>query len=136
LAPATWCRVALVVSVLVGELGLDGRVREVRGVLPALLAARSRFRDGHRPAGQVAEAQLVLGSRFGGSVAWRSDRGPARLRCWGRAEPAPADRGRAPTLPTWPMCGSTGGCWAMRWPRPEDTTSSCTVRRSGQVDAG
>ncbi len=49
-------------SVLVGELGLDGRVREVRGVLPALLAAREvGFGTAIVPAGQVAEAQLVAG---------------------------------------------------------------------------
>lgn len=49
-------------AVLLGELGLDGRVRRVRGVLPAVLAAHAR---GHRcvvvPAGQGPEASLVEG---------------------------------------------------------------------------
>lgn len=48
--------------VLLGELGLDGRVRRVRGLLPAVLAARML---GHTavvvPAGQGAEAALVEG---------------------------------------------------------------------------
>ena len=49
-------------SVLLGELGLDGRVRAVRGVLPALLAARSAgIERAVVPAGQVGEAGLVTG---------------------------------------------------------------------------
>lgn len=48
--------------VLMGELGLDGRVRAVRGVLPALLAARDRGRvRAIVPLDQVAEATLVDG---------------------------------------------------------------------------
>ena len=49
-------------SVLLGELALDGRVRPVRGVLPALLAAQ---RDGWKtavvPIDNLAEASLVEG---------------------------------------------------------------------------
>ncbi|CAN5877661.1 YifB family Mg chelatase-like AAA ATPase [soil metagenome] len=49
-------------SVLLGELALDGRVRPVRGVLPALWAAQ---RDGWKaavvPIGNLAEASLVDG---------------------------------------------------------------------------
>ncbi|MGY1649925.1 YifB family Mg chelatase-like AAA ATPase [Geodermatophilus sp. SYSU D01119] len=49
--------------VLLGELGLDGSVRPVRGVLPAVLAAA---RAGHRtvvvPAGNADEAALVDGA--------------------------------------------------------------------------
>lgn len=49
-------------TVLMGELGLDGRVRPVRGVLPALLAAREAgFERAVVPAGQVTEAELVAG---------------------------------------------------------------------------
>ncbi len=48
--------------VLLGELGLDGSVRPVRGTLPAVLAAA---RAGHRtvvvPAGNADEAALVAG---------------------------------------------------------------------------
>lgn len=53
---------ALAGSVFVGELGLDGRLRPVRGVLVAALAARS---SGVRalvvPAANLAEAELVPG---------------------------------------------------------------------------
>lgn len=53
---------ALEGMVLLGELGLDGRVRQVRGVLPALLAAQERgFTRAVVPAGQVREASLVRG---------------------------------------------------------------------------
>ena len=49
-------------TVLLGELALDGRVRPVRGVLPALLAAQ---RDGWKaavvPIDNLAEASLVEG---------------------------------------------------------------------------
>jgi len=49
-------------TVLLGELALDGRVRPVRGVLPAVLAAK---RDGWPtvvvPVGNLAEAGLVEG---------------------------------------------------------------------------
>ena len=49
-------------TVLIGELALDGRIRPVRGVLPALLAAR---RSGSRtvvvPSGTLGEAAVVEG---------------------------------------------------------------------------
>ncbi len=49
-------------SVLLGELGLDGRVRPIRGVLPAVLAAsRAGFRRAIVPRRQAAEAGLVDG---------------------------------------------------------------------------
>ena len=49
-------------TVLLGELSLDGRVRKVRGVLPAMLAAaRAGFERAIVPAGQQAEAGLVPG---------------------------------------------------------------------------
>jgi len=48
--------------VLFGELGLDGRVRAVRGLLPALLAAsRHGFERAVVPVQQVREAALVDG---------------------------------------------------------------------------
>ncbi|MDO5068323.1 MAG: YifB family Mg chelatase-like AAA ATPase [Propionibacteriaceae bacterium] len=47
-----------------GELGLDGRVRRVPGILPALLAAfRAGFEVAYVPASQAAEAALVPGIR-------------------------------------------------------------------------
>jgi magnesium chelatase family protein len=51
---------ALAGTVLLGELGLDGRVRPVRGVLPAVLeAARRGMRRVVVPAANAAEARLV-----------------------------------------------------------------------------
>jgi magnesium chelatase family protein len=49
-------------TVLLGELGLDGRVRDVRGLLPALLAAvQHGFDAAIVPIAQVGEASLVRG---------------------------------------------------------------------------
>jgi magnesium chelatase family protein len=51
---------ALANTVVLGELGLDGRIRAVRGVLPAVLAAASTgFRRAVVPRENAAEAQLV-----------------------------------------------------------------------------
>lgn len=53
---------ALQGAVLIGELGLDGQVRAVRGVLPAVLAAvRSGVRRVIVPAANAREAMLVPG---------------------------------------------------------------------------
>ncbi len=58
---------ALRERVLVGELGLDGRVRSVRGVLPAALTASSAgFGQVVVPADNVAEAGLVPGMQATG----------------------------------------------------------------------
>lgn len=49
-------------TVFIGELALDGRVRPVRGVLPALVAAQRRgCQRAVVPASQVREARLVEG---------------------------------------------------------------------------
>ena len=49
-------------AVLLGELALDGRVRPVKGVLPAVLAAKSQgWPTVVVPAGNLAEASLVDG---------------------------------------------------------------------------
>ncbi|MHA3947317.1 YifB family Mg chelatase-like AAA ATPase [Cellulomonas bogoriensis] len=56
-------------QVHLGELGLDGRLRPVRGVLPAVVAAVQAGR--HRvvvPAGNVDEARLVPGAQVAGAV--------------------------------------------------------------------
>ena len=70
--------------VWIAELGLDGRLRPVRGVLPAVLAAR---RHGVRrvvvAAANAAEAALVTGidvrcaQHLGDVLAWLSGDGPA-----------------------------------------------------------
>ncbi|GAA3284746.1 YifB family Mg chelatase-like AAA ATPase [Dactylosporangium vinaceum] len=47
-------------TVILGELGLDGTVRPVRGVLPAVLAAsRAGYRFALVPLGNISEARLV-----------------------------------------------------------------------------
>ena len=54
-------------AVLLGELGLDGRVRPVRGVLPAVVAAaRAGVDAAVVPAANAAEAALVPGVRVTG----------------------------------------------------------------------
>ncbi len=54
-------------AVLLGELGLDGRVRAVRGVLPAVAAAaRAGVLSAVVPAANAAEAALVPGIRVTG----------------------------------------------------------------------
>jgi magnesium chelatase family protein len=54
-------------AVLLGELGLDGRVRPVRGVLPAVAAAaRAGVEAAVVPAANAAEAALVPGVRVTG----------------------------------------------------------------------
>jgi magnesium chelatase family protein len=54
-------------TVLLGELALDGRVRPVRAVLPAVLAARSEgWRAVTVPVDNLAEANLIDGIEVGG----------------------------------------------------------------------
>ncbi|MDR0989893.1 MAG: YifB family Mg chelatase-like AAA ATPase [Propionibacteriaceae bacterium] len=68
--------------ILLGELGLDAKVRPVRGVLPALLAARRRgIGRAVVPAAQRAEAGLVEGIEVVG-VATLGD-----LLAWLRGQP-------------------------------------------------
>ncbi|CAN5530904.1 YifB family Mg chelatase-like AAA ATPase [soil metagenome] len=56
----------------IGELGLDGRLRPVNGVLPAVLAAsRAGFETVMVPTGNAAEASLVPGVRVVGMVSLR-----------------------------------------------------------------
>lgn len=57
-------------TVFLGELGLDGRLRPVRGLLPALLAARAvGWACAVVPQDQVAEASLVDGMTVWGAGA-------------------------------------------------------------------
>ncbi|WP_099025532.1 YifB family Mg chelatase-like AAA ATPase [Mycolicibacterium palauense] len=64
-------------TVLLGELALDGRIRPVRGVLPAVLAAQ---REGWQtvvvPVGNLAEASLVEGIEVLGAATL------GQLRSW------------------------------------------------------
>ncbi|MBO0841140.1 MAG: YifB family Mg chelatase-like AAA ATPase, partial [Sciscionella sp.] len=69
-------------TVLLGELALDGRLRSVRGVLPALLAAkRVGLRRAIVPAGTLPEAALVAGLEVRGA------RTLADVLDWLRGEP-------------------------------------------------
>ena len=88
---------AAATPVLVGELGLDGQVRPLRGVLPIVLAARSRGRDrAVVPAANVAEAALASGMNVRGVrsladlVLWL--RGDDDLLLTARDEPLPDPR--------------------------------------------
>jgi magnesium chelatase family protein len=83
-------------AVLLGELALDGRVRAIKGVLPAVLAAK---REGWPtvvvPVENLAEASLiegidVLGARTLGQLqAWLAGKAPLEERIC--APPAPPD---------------------------------------------
>ncbi|MDQ2880724.1 MAG: YifB family Mg chelatase-like AAA ATPase [Actinomycetota bacterium] len=81
--------------VLIGELALDGRLRPVRGVLPAVLAARQVGIDQVVvPTASLAEASLVTGMRVRGAtclkdvLSWLRD--PAvGLTCPGPPRQAP-----------------------------------------------
>ena len=98
---ATWPR--LEKTVLLGELALDGRVRPVKGVLPAVLAAK---REGWPavvvPIENLAEASLVDGIEVCGVrtlrqlQAWLE--GKAALDC--EVPTAPSEPDERPSLPT------------------------------------
>lgn len=76
--------------VLLGELGLDGRLRAVPGVLPAVMAAvAAGHPDVIVPAACAAEAQLVPGARVTGASTLRSVL--ARLRGETVVDEAPED---------------------------------------------
>jgi magnesium chelatase family protein len=85
--------------VLLGELGLDGSVRGIRGVLPAVLAAA---RAGHRqvvvPVANAEEAALVDGVE----VLPAGGLGELLAHLAGRAELAPHVRGPLPEAPPAP----------------------------------
>jgi magnesium chelatase family protein len=82
--------------VLIGELALDGRLRQVRGVLPAVLAARQvGIGQVVVPTASLAEASLVDGVRVQGATCLKEVlswlRNPAAgLACPGPLRPAPS----------------------------------------------
>jgi magnesium chelatase family protein len=101
-------------TVFLGELGLDGRIRPVPGVLPSIAAAAGAgFGRAVVPAQNAAEAALVPSMRVicAGAPGERS-------RC--RPTPKPA---RAVTWPTWPASRSRAG--PRRYARPAATTCCC-----------
>lgn len=84
---------ASVDTVLVGELGLDGTVRPIRGVLPSLLAARSGGRSrAIVPAQNLPEAALASGMTVRGVATLRDLL--AELRGQRRAFVLPSSRAR------------------------------------------
>ena len=99
-----------------GELGLDGQLRPVRGVLPAVAAAAGRgFRRIAVPQANAAEAALVPGIRVASAATLRG------LLGWLRGDPPGGPdgpggtdrRGRRPGGP-----GPAGGGAARPRPRP------------------
>lgn len=71
-----------------GELGLDGRLRPINGILPAVLAAsRAGFETVMVPSGNADEAALVPGIRVVGASSLRD----AAIWHGGAFEPQPVD---------------------------------------------
>lgn len=74
-------------TALLGELGLDGRIREIPGVLPALIAARGAgVTRAVVPAANLAEAQLVEGIEVEGA-----EHLATLLHRWGADVPPPPE---------------------------------------------
>ena len=102
-------------TVLFGELALDGRIRPVRGLLPALLAAR---REGVRtavvPVDCLAEAKLVSGidvlgaEHLGQVLAWLRELGELERAVRTGVEPPAAE---APELAD--VIGQPEARWAL-----------------------
>ena len=91
-------------SVLLGELALDGRVRPVKGVLPAVLAAqRHGWPTVVVPIENLAEASLVDGVEvWGARTPGRCTRGwPARGSCRRASTIRDRRRRSRSTWPTW-----------------------------------
>jgi len=92
--------------VLLGELGLDGSVRGIRGVLPAVLAAA---RAGHQqvvvPVGNADEAALVDGVE----VLAAGTLGEVIAHLAGRSLMSPHVRGALPEAPAVPDLGDVVG---------------------------
>jgi len=100
---------------LFGELGLDGRVRTVRGLLPALLTAAGRgFARVVVPAGQLREAALVAGLAIAGAADLRD---LFDILCGGPGAvvPPPADPPvvEGPPLDLVDVAGQAEGKWAL-----------------------
>jgi magnesium chelatase family protein len=91
-ANGTFPPTALEGLVLLGELGLDGSIRGVAGVLPAVLEAqRCSFERVVVPLANLAEAQLVPGISAQGVSCLRSLLDLLRGAPWDELAPAPAD---------------------------------------------
>ena len=81
---------ALQGRVLIGELGLDGSVRPVRGVLPAVLtASRAGYERVVVPGGNLAEARLLPGMSVTGVACLRDLLALLRGEPFPEVEPGP-----------------------------------------------
>jgi magnesium chelatase family protein len=117
-------------TVWIAELGLDGRLRPVRGVLPALTAIRDQARQVVVAPGNGAEAALVPGV----DVRVAHDLAEIVTSLRREAPPWPAPKPSRTTTRDdsnriWPR--SRGRRWASapsRWRRPADTTCSWRAR--------
>ena len=104
-------------TVLLGELGLEGAVRPVRGLLPALLAAsREGFRRAVVPRRQAGEARLVEDLEIIGVASL------AQLIAMFRGEPIPEapesddhDRPRSPVEPRQLDLADVAGQLDAKW---------------------
>ena len=121
--------------VVIGELGLDGRVHPVTGVLPAVIGAvRRGYLRVVVPRANAGEAGLVPGAEViaVGSLAELC----ARLR----GEPVEVDddlaaaghgvRTRRPTSPTWSGSPTRGARWRSR---PQAATTCSSPGRRGSA---
>ncbi|MFA1549468.1 YifB family Mg chelatase-like AAA ATPase [Actinomadura chokoriensis] len=80
--------------VLIGELGLDGRIRPIQGILPAVLAAANRgCRTVVVPQANAAEAELVPDMKVVSASTLRG------LLCLLRDEPPPVEEGEDDDFP-------------------------------------
>jgi len=109
-----------------GELGLDGRLRPVRGVLPAVVAAAGAgFREVVVAQANVGEAALVPGLRVIGApsltamLAWlRAEReSDEAAAVYVSDEDAPSERPRSPDIEQ-AASGSRRGSALPGWQRP------------------
>ena len=119
---------AIARAVFLGELGLDGRVRPIRGVLPGG-AGRRRVRAAPAlavPYANAAEAALVPGAQVTPvATAGRPPRGAARRDPRRSAAGRPAQRAARGPRPRRRARPAAGPPRARRWPLPGDTTWRC-----------
>ncbi len=105
----------LATTVLLGELALDGRLRGVRGVLPALLAARrAGLCQAVVPTESLAEASLVDGLRIHGATSL------AEVVAWLRGDdtvlqpaPPPDSPAQPPSADLADVLGQPEARWAL-----------------------
>jgi magnesium chelatase family protein len=116
-------------TVFIAELGLDGRLRPVRGVLPAVMAAvRAGFPDVVVAKSNAAEAELVPGARVQGYSTL------ARLAFDFGADPQDLDLGFEPGLEDDEEETGTAGTPALL-PDMRDVAGQSDARRALEVAA-